>query len=223
MVGRACNGAGGSKATRKDGKSLLCHVCWGPTVHPPTIHYLSVCMSIHTPNYVFIHPYILMCIHSSTHPPAHEFKHHPLPDLLNPSTLMSINVSVCPCPPHPFISPSILPYKPILCIFLSICPFICLSVRASLNLLLICFIVRTTHYEAIMLTSAHAVAQAVPDATTAFPTPFLSMTPRLCKRSQGPVYPRLLYLRRLTLFLHFNGHVFSSQASGQGLYSRHCL
>lgn len=113
VVGGACNGP---EVGKQPGKIERLCFAWGPTIHPPTIIGLSVRTSIHLPNQ-FIHP----CVY-------YEFKHHPLVHLPNPSTPMSIHVSVCPCPPYPFISPSILPYKPIFpSVCLSVLPCVCCS------------------------------------------------------------------------------------------------
>lgn len=139
---------------------------------------LSVCPSIHPTMYSYIHAFLCVSIHPHTHRPMNSNTIHSPTYLTLLPLCLSMCLSVHAHPIHSFLHPSSLTSLS----SVSFCPSVHLSIHlsvcsSSLNLLLICFIVRTTHYEAIMLTLAHRVAQAVQDATTAFLTPFLSMTP----------------------------------------------
>lgn len=134
----------GPEVEKQPGKIERLCFAWGPTAHPPTIIGLSV--------RPYVNPYTQLSIHTSMHPlthQAHEFKHHPLVYLPNPSTHISIPVFVHAHPIHSFLHPSLQTYPQNLSV--------CLSIRASWKLLLIHFILRTTHYETIMLALAHRV------------------------------------------------------------------
>lgn len=123
----------GPEVEKQPGKIERLCFAWGPTAHPPTIIGLSV--------RPYVNPYTQLSIHTSMHPLTHQPMNsntiHLSTYLTHLSTHISIPVFVHAHPIHSFFHPSLQTYPQNLSV--------CLSIRASWKLLLIHFILRTTH------------------------------------------------------------------------------
>lgn len=103
----------GPEVEKQPGKIERLCFAWGPTAHPPTIIGLSV--------RPYVNPYTQLSIHTSMHPLTHQPMNSNTIHLSTYLTHLPIYLSLCLFMPTPSIHFSILLFKPILRIFLSVC------------------------------------------------------------------------------------------------------